>query len=147
MINSKTGNDKLGQIAALYRKSGIGKRMVMLCAINFSGGMLQGMEVLIYMIFFFWKPPYEKIFHKGHPFHQLGKDLKCRVSRIKVYSQCEELSPDNQTGRGRFSFIFFPLFYYFFSFGENSFFIFFCWLTFPFNHFHFKTHNNFLPLH
>lgn len=47
MINSETGKDKLGQIAALYRKFRIGKRMAVVCAMNFSREMLQGMEVLI----------------------------------------------------------------------------------------------------
>ena len=75
MINSETGKDKLGQITALYRKSGIGRRMAVLCTMNFSREMLQGMEVLIDM-YFFWggEDPYEKVFHKGHPFYQLGKD-------------------------------------------------------------------------
>ena len=52
MINSETGKDKLGQIAALYRESGIGKRMAMVRAMNFSREMLQGMEVLIDKNFF-----------------------------------------------------------------------------------------------
>ena len=52
MINYETGKDKLGQITALYRKSGIGKRMAVLCAMNFSREMLQGMEVFINMYFF-----------------------------------------------------------------------------------------------
>lgn len=48
--------------------------------------------------------------------------------------------PDHQTGRGEASI--FSLFYYFFLRG-NSFFIFFCWLTLPFNHFYLLTHSNF----
>lgn len=68
MINSETGKDKLGQIAAFYRKSGIRKRMAVLCVMNFSREMLQGMGSLDrYEYFFGGKDPYEKIF-------QLGKD-------------------------------------------------------------------------
>lgn len=73
MIYSETGKDKLGQIAALYRKPRIGKRMTMLCAMKFSREMLQGIEILVDKNFF-KKAPYEKILHEGHPFYQHGKD-------------------------------------------------------------------------
>lgn len=122
MINSETGKDKLGQIAALYRKSGIGKRMALLSAMNFSTGMLQGMEVLIYMCFvFFFKLQMRKSSTRDIPFTNLAKTKKRRASRIKVYLQCGELSPDNPTGR-RFPLIFFSfVLFFFFSLGENSF--------------------------
>lgn len=82
--------------------------------------------------FFLWKAPYEKNFHKGHPFYQLGKAWKCRASRIKAHSQCEELSPDNQAARGRSPLIF-PLCFitFFFSGGRKSPFHFLSLTNFP----------------
>lgn len=91
--------------------------MALLGAMNFSGEMLQGMEVMIYMLFFFFfeKLHMRKSSTRDIPFTNLAK-TKNAVSRIKAYLQCEELSPDNQTGRGRFPLIFFPVFYYYFFF-------------------------------
>ena len=75
MINSETGKDKLGQITALYRKSGIGRRMAVLCTMNFSREMLQGMEVLIDMYFFLGggKIHMRKSSTRGIPFTNLAK--------------------------------------------------------------------------
>lgn len=66
------GKDKLGKIAALYRKSGVEKRMAMLCGMNFSIGLLQGMEVLIYMNFF-EKLHVRKSSTRDIPFTKLAK--------------------------------------------------------------------------
>lgn len=107
MINSETGKDKLGQIAALYRKSGIRKRMAVLCVMNFSREMLQGMEVLIDMNIFFG----EKIHMRKSSNLAKTKDAeflgsKC-IHNVKNYPLTIRLE------EGGF-FNLFSLFYYFF---------------------------------
>lgn len=111
MINSETGKGKLANSCSSQK---VWDRKENGCAVHhefFKRNVAGDGSLDRYEYFLGGKDPYEKIF-------KLGKDERCRVSRIKVYSQCEELSPDHQTGRGRLPLNLFSLYYDFFSEGK-----------------------------
>lgn len=96
----------------------------------------------IYVFCFFFKLQMRKSSTRDIPFTNLAKTKKRRASRIKVYLQCGELSPDNPTGRRRFPLIFFSFVLFFFFLRGKFLCIFFCWLILPFKHLHLKTPSN-----